>query len=97
MSKSNATKNVTAISGAGDQNEAPIQIQAVRETIAELEELFEKSRNAKDALRAAIEKTAERSGLRKAVLSAFVKARCNDRIDEYQTKAEQLSLLFEEV
>lgn len=89
-------ENVTSIT-EGEKAEDVIHIEAVRESIGELEKLFTKAKAAKEALREAITKVAEKSGIRPDVINSYVKSRCNDRLDEYQTKATQLSLLFEEV
>jgi len=92
-----AESNIVEHPSRSQNDEGVIHMEAVKESIEELEKLFTRAKSAKEALREAVTKVAEKSGLRPDVLSAYVKARCNDRLDEYQTKAEQLSLVFSEV
>lgn len=77
--------------------EAVVTTKPIRERIAELCTLKEKSEQAKEALNAAIKATAEAAGMQSSVVRKFVNARSGDKFDQEARKVEQLGIVFSEV
>jgi len=74
-----------------------IKLGEIAEAYSELEALCYRKIDATEAFSNACKAVAFRSGVDAAVLSAYVTARTTDTLRKKQRKAEQLTLLFEEL
>ena len=70
-------------------------IQAVRESLAELETLCQKKIDAAYMFKEACKAVGTKANLEGAVIASFVTARVNDVLEAQERKATQLSFLFE--
>jgi len=77
--------------------EAVIKLDPIKSQVDELVQLHRKAAEANDQYGEAIKATAEKSGLLASVVRKFVAARAGEKFTEEKKKAEQLSLLFEDV
>lgn len=84
--------------GRKDQGtEAVIKMEAVKDRIEDLVGLYNAAAQAKEDLSSAVKAVAEKAGLLATVVNKFVAARAGENFEEAKTKAQQLSLVFEEV
>lgn len=91
----------TATGAAGrkgrDGQEAVTRPDVVKKEIGELEALLVKSKQADEALNAAIKKVAQESGYMASAIKKLVKARVGDSFSDKKRDAEQQLELFSEV
>lgn len=74
-----------------------MKLSVIRECLPELESLCREKDTATAAFNDGVKAVAEKGGVHSSVLSAFVSAVVRDKLKDKQEKAEQLSLLFEEI
>ena len=74
-----------------------MKLSVIRECLPELEQLCRGKIAASDAFADGCKAVAEKGGVHAAVLAAFVSAVVRDKLKDKQEKADQLSLLFEEI
>jgi hypothetical protein len=74
-----------------------IRLDAVRDNIDDLVELFLKSQRAAHDFSSTINSVCERSGIMPSVLKKLVKAHAGDNFDKARQEVVQLALVFEEV
>jgi hypothetical protein len=74
-----------------------IKIPQIRKSLDDLEALCHKAIDANDEFRIYVKAVAKAAGIDHTVLGAYVKARVADKLDAQRAKAEQLSLLFDEI
>lgn len=94
-----AGEQVSKARGRKDRNsgqEAVIKLDAVKTKVSHLEKLYTAQVDATNAYSEAIKAVAEKSGLLANVVSKFIKAKVNDRVEDKRREATQLSLLFED-
>jgi len=72
-----------------------INSEIVRRALPDLETQCLRSLDAAAALRDAVREVASKAGLTPAVLSAYVKARVQDKLEQHEQKAEQMQFLFD--
>ena len=80
-----------------DGQEAVINTGVIKERIEELVRLHTKVVDARTDLTEAVKKAAEDAGLNAGAVRSFVRARAAEDFSKHKQKAEQLSLLFDEV
>lgn len=80
-----------------DDDSTAIDLSKIRDKLTELERLCKRKIDAADHFSEACTIVASKAGIRPDVLRQYVTARVNDKVDEYEKKAEQLGLLFEEM
>lgn len=73
-----------------------MQLDRVRKALPELEQACRMAMDVSEAFRDACKATAKNAGVEPAVLTAYVKARVQDKLAEHEKKAEQMTLLLEE-
>ena len=74
-----------------------IQMESLRTRVDDLVDLRAKAAEAAEAYGEAVKATAEQAGLLSSVVRKFVDARAGEKYEEAKTKAQQLSLCFEEI
>jgi hypothetical protein len=70
---------------------------AVREAMDELEDLATMAIAATERFGEAVGEVAKKAEMEKSVVRAFVMAKVRDKLREFETKQEQMDLLFNEV
>jgi hypothetical protein len=80
-----------------DGQEAVIETAVIKERIEELVRLHQAVVDARTDLTEAVKSAAEDSGLNAGAVKAFVRARAAEDFSKHKQRAEQLSLLFDEV
>ena len=74
-----------------------VKIPEIRKLLGDLEALCHKAIDANDDFKVGVKLVAKAAGIDPTVLGAYVKARVADKLDAQRAKAEQLSLLFDEI
>jgi rRNA processing protein Krr1/Pno1 len=74
-----------------------IKLGEIRAAVDELQNLCHVKIAAAETFATTCKAVAERSGINPSVLATFINAIAKDKLRENQKKAEQLSLLFEEI
>lgn len=81
--------------------EAPLtgllNIKLIRDSLDELEVACQRKIDLSNAYLDAVKAVARKACVEPSVLAAFINARVKDTLDDQQKKAEQLSLLFDEI
>jgi hypothetical protein len=91
------TQTGTTVKGRKDAGqEAVIKNEVLSSKLKELVHLHNKKTEAADAYNDAVKRVAEKSGNLAAVVAKVVAASANDKFEDEQKKADQLSLAFEE-
>jgi hypothetical protein len=86
------------VRGRKDQGqEAVVKTDVLKDKVADLVHLHNKAAAAAETYGDAIKTTAEKAGLLASVVRKFVAARAGEKFEEEKKKAEQLSLVFDEV
>lgn len=80
-----------------DGQEAVIDTGVIKDRIEELVRLHSKVVEARTDLAEAVKSAAEEAGLNAGAVRKFVQARAAEDFSKHRQKAEQLSLLFDEV
>lgn len=78
-------------------DKSAIQLEAIVKQLPELEVAWEIKHNAGEKFKELCKAVAESSRVDNSVIAAYVNAVCTDKLEEVKAKAEQLSLLFEEI
>lgn len=74
-----------------------IQLEAIVKRLPELEAAWKRKHTAAEDFKNVCIIVAESSRVDKSVIAAYVHAVCTDKLEEMKGKAEQLSLLFDEI
>ena len=74
-----------------------MHLSEIRGAIGELEAACNRAIEANEDFTAICQLKALQGGVDPAVLKTFITARCNDRVKKTENKAEQLSILFDEI
>lgn len=74
-----------------------IQLESLVKRLPDLETLFAKVEASKLALDEAIKAVAQNSRIDKSVIKKFLAERMSEKFEEAKEKAQQLSLLFDEI
>lgn len=83
--------------GTGASHTGLLNIKLIREALEELEVACQRTIDISNAFADTVKTVARKACVEPAVLAAFVNARVKDTLDDQQKKAEQLSLLFDEI
>lgn len=98
MEASTETSTTKPVRGRKEQGQPKvIQLESLRTRVDDLVDLRAKAAAAADAYGEAVKATAEQAGLLASVVRKFVDARAGEKFEEAKTKAQQLSLCFEEI
>lgn len=93
-----AASNVTPLGRKESQGqEKVIEMDALRQSLPELIQLYGSAQEAKAKLSDAVKAVAEKSGLLSSTVKRVVKAKANQTWEEAKRNAQQLSLVFEEI
>lgn len=76
---------------------ATYKLEAVSVAMAELEAAWQRKHDAGEDFKTLCDSTAAAAGLEPSALKAYVNAKMQDKLDAQQKKAEQLSLLVDEI
>jgi len=87
---SELTEKIKAVGGG-------IRLTVIRKALPELKIACERKINATQDFAAACKTVAVNAGIDAGVLQAFVSAAVRDKLEEKQARAQQLSLLFNEI
>lgn len=85
------------ITAQAKPGEGVIKLDALRESLPELERACQRKIVASDDFSNACDAVALKAGLEAAVVKSYVTARVRDKLDEYEKKSSQLALVFEEI
>lgn len=79
-----------------EQEDGKPNYHAIKQSLGELETLYERKKAASEMYSAGIEAVAEKANVNKSNLNAFVKAHCEDKERTGKQAADELYTLFEE-
>ena len=95
--KINSRRTVTSTGKNIQAIENVVKMQALRDCMPQLLELYEQKRDTAGAYAEVVKAVAETSGLLSSTITKYVSARANDKTEAVRQQANQLSLIFEEM
>ena len=93
------TDEGTGVPGRKDSTgvEKEVRATALKKHVKELEDLYQKKKDAGDAYKLAIKAVAEKSGMMGTVVAQVIKARMQDKVEDMQRETAQLALCFDQL
>ena len=76
-------------------SQAPQKLEALSVAIGELESLWRAKKETSDQFNEACEATALKAGIETSVVKAYITARCSDKLEASELKAQQMALVFD--